>query len=295
MTFEPLGADLADVYVATLRDGRPTDAVLLMRNKTAPRYTPAGGGQLLFVRDDALYAQAFDVSARRLEGEPEVVERNVASAPGFRLAHFSVSHTGVVAWRPGREGLVQLTTFDRAGTRIGTSGPPSLMLSVKLAPDERHLLVAEQTGHWLTDPNQPGRLNISRERGSITTLWSPDSAHFLVPEPGRVLEVPVSGGPEREVANVPGLDRLEDVSPDGTVVLFTGGALARSVFAARLAGGGDPRPVLQTGEQVFDTRFSPDGRWIVFEAYPPDDPRGGGLYVQPFPGPGLRRQISPSS
>ena len=298
VTFEPLGADAdadeGEIYLATLRDGQPTDPVLLMRNRTAPRYTPAGGGQLLFVRDDVLYAQALNMSARTLEGDPEVVERNVASAPGFRLAHFSVSRAGDIAWRPGGEGLAQLTTFDRAGTEIETSGPPSAILSVKLAPDERRLLVAGRGEQWLAEAGQPGQLVVSRRRGSLTTLWSPDSTRFLVPEPGRVMERPVSGGVEREIASVPGLVRLEDVSPDGNVVLFTGGALATSVFAARLDGGGDPWPVLQTGERVFDTRFAPDGRWIVFEAYPDNVVTGGGIYVQPFPGPGLRRQISPS-
>ena len=296
VTFEPVGADAdeGELYLATPRDGQPADPVLLMRNRTAPRYTPAGGGQLLFVRDDVLYAQALNLSTRRLEGDPEVVERNVASAPGFRLAHFSVSHAGDIAWRPGGEGLAQLTTFDRAGREIGTSGPPSAILSVKLAPDERRLLVAGRAEQWLAEPGQPGQLVVSRRRESLTTLWSPDSTRFLVPGPGRVLERAASGGPEREIANVPGLVRLEDVSPDGNVVLFTGGALATSVFAARLDGGGDPWPVLQTGERVFDTRFAPDGRWIVFEAYPDDVVTGGGIYVQPFPGPGLRRQISPS-
>lgn len=115
-----------------------------------------------------------------------------------------------------------------------------------------------------------------------------------MPQPGRVLERQVSGGSEREIASVPGLVRLEDVSPDGNTALFTGGALATSVFAARLDGGGDPWPVLQTGEYVFNTRFAPDGRWIVFEAHADTFTSGGSLYVQPFPGPGLRRQISPS-
>ena len=294
VTFEPLGAAEGEIYLAMLRDEQPADPVLLMCNQTAPHYTPAGGGQLLFVRDDVLYSQSLNTSARRLEGDPEVVERDVASAPGFRRAHFSVSDAGVLAWRPGREGFVHLTTFDRAGREIGTSGPPSGILSVKLAPDERRLLVAGITEQWLAEPDQPGQLVVSRTQGSLTTLWSPDSTRFLVPERGRVLERPVSGGPEREIANVPGLVRLEDVSPDGNVVLFTGGALATSVFAARLDGGGDPWPVLQTGERVFDTRFAPDGRWIVFEAYPDNVVSGGGIYVQPFPGPGLRRQISPN-
>jgi hypothetical protein len=36
---------------------------------------------------------------------------------------------------------------------------------------------------------------------------------------------------------------------------------------------------------IFHAKFSPDGHWIVYAQ--------DGLYVQPFPGPGLRRQIGP--
>ena len=55
-----------------------------MKNATAARYTPAGGGRLLFVRNDNLYAQTLNRTARKLEGEPELVQQRVASSPAFR-------------------------------------------------------------------------------------------------------------------------------------------------------------------------------------------------------------------
>ena len=51
----------------------------------------------------------------------------------------------------------------------------------------------------------------------------------------------------------------------------------------------DPQPVLQTGQVVMNPRFSPDGRWIVYAEFTSDNVS---VYVQPFPGPGLRQQIS---
>src|SRR6185295_1646114 len=94
-------AEESGVYYATLRDGRVADPVLLMKNATAARYTPAGGGRILFVRNDNLYAQTLNRTARRLEGTPELIQQRVASSPAFSRAQFSVSRTGVVAWRPG--------------------------------------------------------------------------------------------------------------------------------------------------------------------------------------------------
>ena len=85
------GIEESEIYLATLRDGRAADPVLLMKNATAARYTPAGGGRILFVRNDNLYAQTLNRTARKLEGEPELVQQRVASSPAFYAAHFSVS------------------------------------------------------------------------------------------------------------------------------------------------------------------------------------------------------------
>jgi hypothetical protein len=269
---------------------KPADPVLLMKNATGYRYTPAGGGRVLFVRGDNLYAQALNRKTRRLEGDPELVERGVASwGP---TADFSVSRTGVVAWRSGRAALPQVTIFDRQGRPIGTAGPPSDFLALKLSPDEQHVLVAIPGRAWLLAPNQPGLTNVTQ--GSLTMLWSPDSSRFLAPQGSKIVERPISGSGEgRELASAPGLDRLEDVSMDGKVVLFTHGSFADAVFAVRVDGTGNERvdtPVVQKAgdDLVWNTRFSPDGRWIVYQV----PGQNGGIYVQPFPGPGLRKQIA---
>ena len=298
--FEPRDEAGMDVYLATLKDRQVVNPVRLMRNETAAAYTPAAGGRVLFVRNDTLYTQHLDLTARTLTGAPEVLAAGVATVPGFRLPEFSVSGT-TIAWRPGGMALSQLTVFDRSGTVIGAAGPPAAFLSVKLSPDEQRLLLASQTDQWLVEPGQSGRLAVSQNRGALTTLWSPDSARFLVPRPSQLMQAAVDlaiqgGASPQALASVPGLDRLEDVSPDGRTVLFTHGALATALYAARLEGTADertPKPVIQTGEFVFNARFSHDGAWIVYEAHPQIGQQGEGLYVQPFPGPGLRRQIAP--
>ena len=171
----------SEIYLATLRDGRAADPVLLMKNATAVRYTPAGGGRILFVRNDNLYAQTLNRTTRTLEGGPELIQQRVASSPSFYAAHFSVSRTGVVAWRPGTAGLSQVTIFDREGKEIGTAGPPTVVQTLRLAPDETRLLVGFNATAWLLEPGRPGRQQL--EQGDLGTLWSPEGSKLIVTDP----------------------------------------------------------------------------------------------------------------
>jgi hypothetical protein len=285
------------IYLATLRDGHAADPVLLMRNDTAASYTPSGGGRLLFVRDDSLYAQRLNRTARKLEGEPELIQRGVASSPAFFRAHFSVSRSGVLAWRPGRAGLSQVTVLDRQGNAVGTAGLPTLVQTLRLAPDETRLLLGYFGAAWLLEPGQSGLGRV--EQGSWNTLWSPDGSKFVEVVPGakgpQLVERPVGGGAARDLPTPSGLSRPLDLSPDGKTLLFNRGALDTAVFSVRLDDSQNaPQSLVQTGEAIAHAHFSPDGRWIVYAAESPSLSGPGGIYVQPFPGPGLRTQIASS-
>jgi hypothetical protein len=292
----------SEIYLATLRDSRAADPVLLMKNATAVRYTPAGGGRILFVRNDNLYAQTLNRATRTLEGGPELIQQRVASSPSFYAAHFSVSRTGVVVWRPGTAGLSQVTIFDREGKEIGTAGPPTVVQTLRLAPDETRLLVGFNATAWLLEPGRPGRQQL--EQGDLGTLWSPDGSKLIATNvvPGnnsRVMERSITGqGPVRELAKPSGIWSLQDISPDGKSLLLNRGPLDTTVFSLSLDDvQREPKSLLQMGETIAHARFSPDGRWIVYTASAAGSERGGiytggGTYVQQYPGPGLRKQVT---
>ena len=292
----------SEIYLYTLRDGRAADPVLLMKNATAARYTPAGGGRILFVRNDNLYAQTLNRTTRTLEGEPELIERRIASSPSFWTAHFSVSRTGVVAWRPGTAGLSQVTIFDRSGKEIGIAGSPTIVQTLRLAPDEARLLGGFMATGWLLQPGQPGRQLL--EGGGIGTLWSPDGSKLLSSGPPGTampfLERSLTGqGPAREFAMPPGAWKVEDISPDSSTLLLNRGVHDTTVFSFSLDGvQREPKPLVQSGEAILHPRFSPDGRWIMYAGSALESGRGaysgGGIYVQPYPGPGLRQPVTSS-
>jgi eukaryotic-like serine/threonine-protein kinase len=286
------GAEAGEIFLATLRNGTPVNPVRLMQNQTPAHYTPSLGGRILFVRNDNLYSQRLNLRERKLEGDAELVLQGVASAPGSALADFSVSRSGLVAWRPGTRALSQVIVFDRLGKRVGTFGPPNDFNYLRLSPDETHLLGdSADNGPQLLELDQPG---LSALGGGAWWVWSPDGSHLLGREGSRIVERSVSGpGEVRTRAEASDINYLEDISADGKIALYSSiTSSERSVFSVSLDGrrGNRSNPVVKTGEQILNPRFSPDARWIVFEVRANGERHG--IFVQPFPGPGLRRQIS---
>jgi eukaryotic-like serine/threonine-protein kinase len=282
----------AGVYLATLRDGKAVNPVLLLKNQTAARYTPAGGGRILFVRNDNLYSQKLNRSARKLEGEAELVAKGVASQPmtNTKGGDFSVARNGTVAWRSGRAALSQVTVFDRQGKPIGTAGPFGSYSNVVLSPDETQLLV--DSSDWrLLEVGQPGYLELPKDVGWFG--WSEGGAKLIGARRGAFWEMPASGAGEVHELRKPGpgnRNGLADISSDGKWIIATNG---REIFSVPLFGTPQPARINvpeEKGILNFLPRFSPDGRWFVYLRRDPLE----GLYVQAFPGPGPRRQIAPS-
>jgi serine/threonine protein kinase len=293
-TFRPDGAEQAEIFLATLKDGKVISPVKLMQNPTAARYTPAGGGRLLFVRNDNLYSQRLNLKGRKMEGDAELVQQGVASAPGIALAYFSVSRAGLVAWRPGTQILSQVRAFDRQGRQVGTFGPPNDFNYLRLSPDETHLLAhSEDSGAQLLERDRPGMFNLGPVAGRL--VWSPDGSNLFGRRDSQIVERSVSGSGEvRTLAEAPGINFLEDVAQDEKLALYsTNSNGERSIFSVRLDGSQGRRlnRLIQPGEQILNARFSPDGRWIVYTARTAQN-ESLGIFVQPFPGPGVRRQIS---
>jgi len=282
-----------EIYLASFKAGRVVDPVPLLKNDTAGRYTPAGGGMILFVRNDNLYSQKLDLGQRKLVGDSQLIAEHVGSGPGMRVdrADFSVSRSGVLAWRPGTAALSQITAFDRNGTVIGTSGPPSPVSSLGLSPDETRLLTWGER-FWLLDVGQPGRLDLGASTRWM--FWSPDGTKFIGWDQGKIVERSVNGsGEDRELGN--GQRHLQDLSSDGKVLLATSDS-SHEIISQGLDGPpGQRMPKVVVGgsggELVSSPAFSPDGHWFVY-AVRSGDGQSGGIFVQPFPGPGLRRQIA---
>ena len=82
-----------------------------------------------------------------------------------------------------------------------------------------------------------------------------------------------------------------DWSPDGRWLLFTSQSTktARYIWVLPMEGENKPIAIAQTAADESGARFSPDGHWIAYQS---NESGRNEIYVQPFPGPGARSQIS---
>jgi eukaryotic-like serine/threonine-protein kinase len=285
--FSPNGSEGTQIYLATLREGKATDAKFLFNNDTSVTFTPAGGGRIVFVRDDNLYSQKLDLGARKLLGEPQLVQEHIVSDPGVRNAIFSVSRSGTLVWRGGTAIVSKLIAFDRKGNRAGVAGAPAPITSVNLSPDEAHFLARGEAGSWIMETNGSGRVSVGN--GSIiTTLWSSDGSRLIQPVGTRLVEVSLDGSRVlRELSEASGSAGgrilLVGISPDSRRAVYSDGS---RLYLLSLA---DNQTTELVGQRVDQAAMSPDGAWVVYHPYTEQ-----GIYVQPLSGKSLRRQIARS-
>jgi len=281
-------AEEPQIYLATLDGTKAANPTLLFANDTAAAYTSAGGGRVLFVRNDNLYAQKLDVKARKISGDPQLVQAHVVSTPAFLNAAFSVSNSGTITFRSGTAVLSQVIVFDRKGNRISYAGKAAPVNAIGLAPDEGHILGTSEVGAWVMESNGSGQFRMASRVGRFA-LWSPDGSHLLTDDGSRLASVSMNAGSQlQDLADLPesGLFvHVMDVSSDARKVLygdFTTGLFVFSLDEKRIL----EQPVRQ---QADNAAFSADGTWIVYHPYTEE-----GVYVQPLMSAPFRKQIAPS-
>jgi Tol biopolymer transport system component len=260
---------------------------------------------VLFPRQGALWAQRLDPNTLESVGDSLPVAKSVAVDPNlFASVALSASAAGVVAYRAsGVQG--QMTWFDRTGRQIGTVGARDVgqPADLELAPDGRSVTfrrtVSGNMDVWLIEIARGvlRRFTANAAR-DYEAVWSPDGSRLVFSSDRKgvldLYEKPVAGTEaESLLLESPEHKNLYDWSLDGRYILYTiqNAKTAQDLWALPLFGDRKPLPVAQTAFQEVNGRFSPDVRWV---AYVLNESGRNEIYVQPFPGPGARLQISTS-
>jgi serine/threonine protein kinase/Tol biopolymer transport system component len=265
---------------------------------SAPRLT--GAGDLIYAQSGTLMAVPFNSKRLELAGSPVPVLEGVReSSPG--AAQYGLSSSGTLVYVSGgmQGSAARLVWVDRAGKEQPPAAAPHGYTYPRLSPDGRHIAVAiseTTTDVWLYDLARDALSRATFGGTNNDPVWSPDGKR-LVFNSNRAGAVPNlfwqpadgSGTVERlttsQFINAP-----QSWSPDGQTIAFSENTPETGIDIWTLAlKDRKVRPFLKTPANESDPRFSPDGHWI---AYVSDESGRMEVYVQPYPGPGGKWQIS---
>ena len=275
------------------------------------RYLPTG--HLAFTRPGSLVAVPFDLRNLEASGPPVPLLTDLVTNLAFlRTAEYAVSRNGTLVYVPTRQLQRTFVWVDRKGAVQRIPLPAGGYEEVVLSPDGERLATralekSEKMALFVGDLAR-GTLSRSPAEGSIQCLaWAPDGkrvAFGFKPAGGRGLfsvfwqNADGSAPPERLTGETrPQMELPTSFSPDGSVALVqvldyadTSPANTRwDVFVLPLGGEKKMRPLLKTRAKEELARVSPDGRWV---AYRSDESGRLEIFVQAFPGPGPKWQIS---
>jgi serine/threonine protein kinase/Tol biopolymer transport system component len=296
-TAAPTQPENAGVVVASL------DSSTARRLVTARSRAVHAPGYLLFWREGALLAQAFDETTLEVRGNPVVVANAVGLNPLTNQGLFSVSDSGTLVFFAGPVGESELVWVDRAGRRIGNPGPKGGFNSLSLSPDGMSVVYDQAEPRnktldlWRLDftRGSPSRLTFHPSH-DMFPLWSPDGTRIafnsLRQPPPQLYELNAnSAGTEKRLLETKFPAVPSSWSSDGSLLIYqtthpqTGG----DIWALPLAGKSEPYPVVHTAADEQYGTLSPDGRWL---AYISNETGAYEVYVESFPSTGFKRQVS---
>jgi eukaryotic-like serine/threonine-protein kinase len=280
------------IYASTLDSAEPR---FVMPAASCALYAPPG--YILFIRDDALIAQPFDAATLQLDGNPFTLAEDFGSWDAQNQRYFSVSQTGVLAYRGNDAPQTHLTWYSRSGKRLETAGENGRYLQIALSPDgtkvtlERIDTVSNTSNFWLLDLQTGVSSRLTSDPGNVTdVVWSPDSREIVFgsdrigqmdlfrKEIGAAQDRLLYADQEKKVP--------ESWTAAGDIVYMTG---LRDMHLLKADGSGKPVLLLKSGFQNDEPHVSPDGRWI---AYGSVESGRWDIYVASFPDFQSKRQIS---
>jgi Tol biopolymer transport system component len=291
------------VYVATLGS---TDSRRVVESDGPAVFV---GGRLVFVNQGRLWAQDFDLATLSVSGAPASIVGGPQDVADRVVAVAAASSADALAYRREPVGADErrLAWIDRRGAEEQSIEGGRGTGAFALSPDGSRLVLPRRVSGsgslWMLDLRRGVLGRFTTEPGGTHPLFSRDGARVFFQRlnagRGGILARLVSGADTDHVVVGGGRGSIPtDVSPDGQVLLFktTAGALGDGrpglswdLWAVRLEADATPFPVIATPFDERDGQFSPDGRWILYQA---NEGTQFDIYLQPFGRAGEKLQVS---
>ncbi len=274
---------------------------LLPVTGTNPHY--ASSGHLVFASQGGLFAVPFDLERLEVTSVAAPVLEGVMMNAGSGAAHYSLSPTGSLVYLPGEpqgasNSLVWVT---RQGTAQPLPASARPYRDPRLSPDGKGLAVAirgpRNSDVWVYEIARNTLTRLTFEGSNRAPLWTPDGKRIAYysergPSTAGIYWKAADGtGAEGRLTASTYLQLPDSWSPDGKILAFTemDPKTQADIWILPMEGKREARPFLKTSFWDRNPAFSPDGNWL---AYVSDESGQFEVYVQSFPGPAGKWQIS---
>jgi eukaryotic-like serine/threonine-protein kinase len=271
----------------------------LVQLGTQPRY--ALSGHLVYAQGSTLMAVPFDPQRLVVTGATVPVVEGILQSRFTGATQYSLSSTGSLIYitAGAQAAESRMVWVNRNGAEQPVAAPARAYRIPRLSPDGQRVAVNiddQETQVWVYDlsRNTLTRLTFGGKLNGAP-VWAPDGKRIAFQSDR---EGPLSLFSQRGDGSG-GLERLttsefapavNSWSSDGQLLAFnelnpnTGFDLGVLRLSDRKV-----QPFLRTPFNESAPRFSPDGHWL---AYISDESGRYEIYVQPYPGPGGKWQIS---
>jgi serine/threonine-protein kinase len=283
--------DDTSVAVRSLTTG---DERILITGGSTPKYSPTG--HLVYESQGSLYAVPFDINRLEITGASAKVVEGVAVTPYLGTAHYSFARNGTLAYVPAvptDEGVYWVSRSGEETPVAELAGRRATHPSLSL--DGQLLAVRIGADLWILDRRTAALRRLTVDASVATALWTPDGQRiaFSSNVDGQLniylVEADGTGAAER-LTNSPHMQRADSWSLDGRTVLvsqmtpnWTMDVWTMSLDDRTL------RPLLNSPASESYPQISPDGRWLAYQS---NESGRDEIYVQSFPGPGGKWQVS---
>ena len=292
------GFDEAKVGALSLDSG---ETRVLIEGGTNAQLTASG--HLVFGRRGALLAVPFDVSRLEVKGSPVTVLEGVSSDAQTGAVHYAVSDVGSIVYVEGEVWVPEnkVVWVDPMGETETVLTERRLVWNAAVSPGGSRIAMTVTEGSnseiWMYDVERGTLTRLTFDPGEdFNPVWSPDGEwiaftsemnggppqlHRMPADGSRAPEQLSSISPTPDAADVP-----TSWSPDGSFLAYRHGG---DIWLLPLEDGSQPAPFVETEFREHGASFSPVGGWI---AYHSDESGRPEVYMQPFPGPGAKQQVS---
>jgi len=280
-------------------DSRETRAITAVDS----RVVYCDPGYVIYVLDEILLAQKFDLDKLELVGEPVPIAEQVGFN-SIQLANFSVSSEGTLIYQTGIDlENSRLVWLDREGNEIENVGDPAPYGDIRLSPDGERLAydiydpAQNSTDLWVRDlkRNVSSRLTFE-STNEVWPIWSPDGSQVYYGSDigGRyqIMKKRANGTgiAETVLKADSGNAGPSYITNDGNTLYYCLGASDWNILKIDLTGR-DSLPEVLCASPFLERSpcLSPDGKYM---AYTSDESGRPEVYLLDLTGTGGKWQIS---